>query len=96
MTLAQSAREPMITSVLEASDAGHPALVVPEGPTLTYLRLRQLVEEAADLEAGRAMEIDALVGAMVELADRLGAPVPHLRRLYACTKLLDERTRRSL
>ena len=42
-----------------------------------------------DLEAGRPLEIDALVGSVVELADRLAIEVPHLRTLYACVKLLD-------
>lgn len=42
-----------------------------------------------DLEAGRPMEIDALTGSVVELGDRLGIPVPHLRTLYAAVKLLD-------
>ncbi|MEO6797734.1 MAG: 2-dehydropantoate 2-reductase [Candidatus Dormibacter sp.] len=42
-----------------------------------------------DLEAGRPLEIDALVGSVVELADRLAIEVPHLRTLYACVKLLE-------
>ncbi len=41
-----------------------------------------------DLEAGRPLEIDALVGSVVELADRVSVDVPHLRTLYACVKLL--------
>ncbi len=41
-----------------------------------------------DLEAGRPMEIDALTGSVVELGDRLGIPVSHLRTLYASVKLL--------
>jgi 2-dehydropantoate 2-reductase len=41
-----------------------------------------------DLEAGRPMEIDALTGSVVELGDRLGVPVPHLRTLYSSVKLL--------
>jgi 2-dehydropantoate 2-reductase len=41
-----------------------------------------------DLEAGRPMEIDALTGSVVELGDRLGIPVPHLRTLYSAVKLL--------
>jgi 2-dehydropantoate 2-reductase len=41
-----------------------------------------------DLEAGRPMEIDALTGSVVELGDRLGLPVPHLRTLYSAVKLL--------
>jgi 2-dehydropantoate 2-reductase len=47
-----------------------------------------------DVETGRPLEIEALVGAVVELADLLDVPVPHLRTLYAGTKLL-ERTLRS-
>jgi 2-dehydropantoate 2-reductase len=41
-----------------------------------------------DLEAGRPMEVDALVGSVVEIADRVGVDVSHLRTLYSCTKLL--------
>ncbi|MDQ6705393.1 MAG: 2-dehydropantoate 2-reductase [Acidobacteriota bacterium] len=41
-----------------------------------------------DLEAGRPMELEAVVGAVVELGDRLGIPVPHTRSVYACAKLL--------
>jgi len=43
-----------------------------------------------DLEAGRPMEIEAVVGAVVELGERLGVPMPHTRTVYACTKLLDK------
>ena len=46
-----------------------------------------------DLEAGRPLEIDALVGSVVELATRLGVDVPHLRTLFACVKLLDAQRR---
>ncbi len=42
-----------------------------------------------DLEAGRPLEIEAIAGAVVELADRLDVPVPHTRAVYACTKLLE-------
>jgi len=42
-----------------------------------------------DLEAGRPTEIDPMVGSVVELGDRLGVDVPHLRTLYACVKLLE-------
>jgi 2-dehydropantoate 2-reductase len=41
-----------------------------------------------DLEAGRPMEIDAVVGAVVELGERLGVPMPSTRAVYACVKLL--------
>jgi len=41
-----------------------------------------------DLEAGRPLELEAVVGAVVELGERLGLPMPHTRTVYACAKLL--------
>jgi 2-dehydropantoate 2-reductase len=46
-----------------------------------------------DVESGRPLEIEALVGAVVELAGRLDIPVPHMRTVYACTRLLDQKLR---
>lgn len=43
-----------------------------------------------DLEAGRQMEIEAVVGAVVELGERMGIPMPCTHTVYACTKLLAE------
>jgi 2-dehydropantoate 2-reductase len=48
-----------------------------------------------DLEAGRPMEIEAVVGAVVELGERLGVPMPATRTVYACVKMLDDKKRRS-
>jgi 2-dehydropantoate 2-reductase len=44
-----------------------------------------------DLEAGRPMELEAVVGAVVELGERLGVPMPATRTVYACATMLDER-----
>jgi 2-dehydropantoate 2-reductase len=43
-----------------------------------------------DLEAGRPIELEALVGAVVELGERVGLPMPYTRTVYSCTKLLAE------
>jgi 2-dehydropantoate 2-reductase len=43
-----------------------------------------------DLEAGRPMELEALVGAVVELGERVGLPMNYTRTVYSCTKLLAE------
>ena len=43
-----------------------------------------------DLEAGRALEIDALLGAVVELARLTATPTPHLDAVYALVKLLEK------
>lgn len=41
-----------------------------------------------DLEAGRPMELEALVGAVVELGERVGLPMTSTRTIYDCTRLL--------
>jgi 2-dehydropantoate 2-reductase len=41
-----------------------------------------------DLEGGRPMELEALVGAVVELGERVGLPMTCTRTVYNCTKLL--------
>jgi 2-dehydropantoate 2-reductase len=41
-----------------------------------------------DLEAGRPIELEALVGAVVELGERVGLPMPYTRTVYNCAKLL--------
>lgn len=48
-----------------------------------------------DIEARRPLEIDCIVGAVVELGDHLGIPVPATRHVYALTKLLDQSTQRT-
>ncbi len=46
-----------------------------------------------DLEAGKRLEVGCMTGAVVELADRLGVPVPHVRTVHACALLLDRLNR---
>lgn len=41
-----------------------------------------------DVEADRPLEFESIVGAVVELADKLGVPTPYTRTLYSCVKLL--------
>jgi 2-dehydropantoate 2-reductase len=43
-----------------------------------------------DVEAGRPLEIDALVGAVVELGKLTETPTPHIDAVYACVSLLNE------
>jgi 2-dehydropantoate 2-reductase len=41
-----------------------------------------------DLESGRPMELEPVVGAVVELGQRLGVEMPYTRAVYAATRLL--------
>jgi 2-dehydropantoate 2-reductase len=45
-----------------------------------------------DVEAGRALEVDALVGSIVELGRLVGVRTPMIEAIYACTKLLSDRS----
>jgi 2-dehydropantoate 2-reductase len=45
-----------------------------------------------DLEAGRPMELEALVGSVVELGERVGLPMTCTRTVYNCAKLLAQST----
>jgi 2-dehydropantoate 2-reductase len=47
-----------------------------------------------DVEAGRPLELEAIVGAVVELAGKLKIEVPYTRTLYSCTKLLEQSLQR--
>jgi 2-dehydropantoate 2-reductase len=42
-----------------------------------------------DLEAGKPLELDALLGSAIEIADRQGVSVPSLRALYGLAKLAE-------
>jgi 2-dehydropantoate 2-reductase len=41
-----------------------------------------------DVETGRAIEVEALVGSVVELGRITGTPTPHIDAVYACASLL--------
>ena len=43
-----------------------------------------------DVEAGKPLEVDGMLGVVVELADVTGVEVPTLRALYACVSLLNK------
>ncbi len=47
-----------------------------------------------DVEAGKPLEIDGMLGAVVELAEVTGVEVPTLRALYASVSLLDHTIRK--
>jgi len=43
-----------------------------------------------DVEAGRPVEIDALIGSVIELGELTGVPTPSTSAVYALMKLLDK------
>lgn len=48
-----------------------------------------------DVESGRPLEIDALVGAVVEIGHLVGLELARLETVYACVKLLDTTLRKA-
>jgi 2-dehydropantoate 2-reductase len=41
-----------------------------------------------DVEAGRALELEALLGSVKEMGQLTGTPTPHIDAVYACASLL--------
>jgi 2-dehydropantoate 2-reductase len=44
-----------------------------------------------DWEAGRPLELEPMVGAVLELGEKLGVPMPYTRTVYACARLMEKR-----
>ena len=85
---------PVVRAAMEEVDAIAARLGI-EIPVSIDQRIRGAARVGAhktsmlqDLESGRPMEIDAITGSVVELAGRLGVPVPHLETIYATVKVL--------
>jgi 2-dehydropantoate 2-reductase len=99
-TLAQMTRDPavsaLVRNIMEEAEAVARALGL-ELPITIDQRMagaasvgEHKTSMLQDLEAGRPMELEAVVGAVVELGERLAIPMPHTRTVYACAKLLAE------
>ena len=97
-TLAQMARDPGVCSVIRSIMQEVEAVSLKLGMELP-VSIDQRIAGAEkvgehktsmlqDLEAGRPMELEALVGAVVELGERVGLPMTCTRTVYNCTKLL--------
>lgn len=97
-TLAQMARDPgvvwVIRSIMEEVEAVSKKLGM-ELPVSIDQRIagaekvgEHKTSMLQDLEAGRPMELEALVGSVVEIGERVGLPMTCTRTVYECVKLL--------
>ena len=103
-TLEELARDPDVSTVVRALMAETEAVAAKlniELPISIDQRMAGAEKVGAhktsmlqDFEAGRPLEIEAIVGAVVELGERLGVPMPATRTVYACAKMLDSRSAR--
>lgn len=48
-----------------------------------------------DIQVGRALEIEAMIGAITERGQLTETPCPSVNAIYACAKLLDHTMQRS-
>jgi 2-dehydropantoate 2-reductase len=97
-TLAQMVRDPGVSSVIrnimqEVEAVSHKlGMELPVSIEQRMAGAEKVGEHKTsmlqDLEAGRPMELEALVGAVVELGERVGLPMTVTRTVYNCTKLL--------
>ena len=103
-TLVQMARDPGVCSVIrnimqEVEEVSHKlGMELPVSIDQRIAGAEKVGEHKTsmlqDLEAGRPMELEAVVGAVVELGERVGLPMLCTRTVYNCTKLLAERASR--
>jgi 2-dehydropantoate 2-reductase len=99
-TLAQMVRDPGVSSVIRDIMQEVEAVSLKLGMDLPVsIEQRMAGAEKVgehktsmlqDLEAGRPMELEALVGAVVELGERVGLAMPYARTVYSCAKLLGQ------
>ena len=99
-TLVQMARDPEVSTLVRnimreaEAVAGQLGLELPVSIEQRMAGAEKVGEHKTsmlqDLEAGRAMELEAVVGAVVELGERFNLPMVHIRTVYACAKLLSE------
>lgn len=97
-TLAQMVRDPGVSSVIrsimqEVEAVSHKlGMELPVSIDQRIAGAEKVGEHKTsmlqDLEAGRPMELEALVGAVVELGERVGLPMTCTRTVYNCAKLL--------
>jgi 2-dehydropantoate 2-reductase len=97
-TLAQMARDPGVSSVIrnimqEVEAVSHKlGMELPVSIDQRIAGAEKVGEHKTsmlqDLEAGRPMELEAIVGAVVELGERVGLPMTCTRTVYNCAKLL--------
>jgi ketopantoate reductase len=43
-----------------------------------------------DVEGGRSLETEALIGSILEMAKLTSTPAPSIKAVYACVKLLNK------
>jgi 2-dehydropantoate 2-reductase len=98
-TLAQMARDPDVCPIVRHIMTEVEAVANKLGITLP-ISIEQRIAGAEkvgehktsmlqDLEANRPMELEPVVGAVLELGEQLGIDMPYTRTVYACTKLLE-------
>ena len=96
-TLARMAADPYVSALVRAIMAEAEGVAARLGLKLP-ITIEQRMAGAAkvgehktsmlqDLEAGRPIELEAVVGAVLELGERLGVATPNTRAVYACTRL---------
>jgi 2-dehydropantoate 2-reductase len=99
-TLAQMARDPdvsqLVRSIMKevAAVANKLGMELPVSIDQRIAGAEKIGEHKTsmlqDLEAGRPLELEAIVGAVIEIGEHLGLPMPNTRAVYACTKMLEK------
>lgn len=88
-------REVMEEVCRTAAALGHslPVSVIDQNLEGTRAMVPYKTSMLLDFEAGRPMEVEAILGNAVRAARRAGVPVPRMETLYALLQLIDRRNR---
>jgi 2-dehydropantoate 2-reductase len=94
MLLADPLVREVAIKVVDEGRAVAAVLGLPTGPSgaerfppPTKPAVRATTSMLADAMRGRELEVEPLIGAVVEIAERIGVPVPHTQTLYALIRL---------
>ncbi|MGE0312742.1 MAG: 2-dehydropantoate 2-reductase [Lautropia sp.] len=88
----QDVRDFMSRAMVEAGEVGErigiPVPMTPEARHAVAARLGDFrTSMLQDVDAGRPVELDAIVGAVIEIAQRIGHPVPTIRAVMGLARL---------
>jgi 2-dehydropantoate 2-reductase len=96
-TLARMAADPYVLPLVRSIMAEAEAVAASLGMKLPVSTEQRIAGAAKvgehktsmlqDLESGRPLELEAVVGAVLELGERMGVATPLTRAVYACTRL---------
>ena len=80
-----------VWSLAEAAGCGFPVKIIDDNIEYTRTMAPYKTSMLLDFEAGRPMEVEAILGNAVRVAERVNVQVPRIATMYANLRLLDKK-----